>query len=232
MVANDIMTTIVVTVMPETSVEEIARSLLTHHISAVPVVDRDGQLRGIVSEGDLTRRPEMGTERRRSWWLTLVGSTEDHAREYVKSHGRHAADVMTTFVVTVTEGTPVAEIARLLEERRIKRVPVVRDGRVVGIVSRADLIRGLASRRPPEAPPSVDDVTIRERVGAALESTGFVPGVSVHVNVIVNDGVVHLWGLVETEEQRHACRVAAETVPGVRSVEDHLGRVPPYLKSA
>lgn len=221
MVAQDVMTTTVVTVTPEMPVPDIARLLLKHRVSAVPVVDSGGRLVGIVSEGDLMRRPETGTERHRSWWLTLVGGPDELAREFVKTHGHLAADVMTGDVVTVADDTPVAEIARLLEERRIKRVPVVRQGRVVGIVSRADLLRALASQRPAAAPPSSDDRTLREQVLHALRSAelGF-PG---FVNVVVSDGVVHLWGAAESEETRRACRVAAESVAGVRAVENHMG---------
>jgi CBS-domain-containing membrane protein len=229
MVAKDIMTTGVVTITPETPVSEIARLLLAHRISATPVVDADGRLRGIVSEGDLMRRRETGTERPRSWWLELFGGAGDLARDYVKTHGQRAADVMTTSVVTVEEDTSLAEIARLLEERRIKRVPVLRDGRVVGIVSRADLLRGLASRTPAHPPVSEDDRTLRAGVLRELEAAGVVP--LAYVNVVVTDGVVHLWGLVEDEEQRRACLVAAQSVPGVRAVEDHLGWVPPYVRS-
>lgn len=230
MVATDIMTTSVVTVAPDTSVFDIARLLLTHRISAVPVVDADARLVGIVSEGDLMRRPETATQEPRSWWLSLLGGPEDAAREYVKTHGRRAADVMTRPVITVAEDTAVVAIARVLEERRIKRVPVVRDGRVVGIVSRADLLRGLASRTPTEAVRSVDDQTIRERVLEALRVSEVVPLAG--VNVVAVDGVVHLWGCVDTDDQRRACQLAAETVPGVRAVDNHLTRVPPYLRTA
>jgi len=228
MVARDIMTTRVVTVGPETPVEEIARLLLSHHISAVPVVDAGGRLAGIVSEGDLMRRPETATERHPSWWLRLVADSETLAREYTKTHGRHASDVMTDRVVTVSEETPVAEIARLLEERRIKRVPVVRDGRVAGIVSRADLLRGLASHHEAMPMPSPDDRELRERVLRSLHDLPF----GAQVYPMVTNGVVHLWGLAESEDQRHALRVAAENVPGVRAVDDHMGYVPPYLRTA
>lgn len=228
MVAKDIMTTRVVTVGPETSVEEIARLLLSQHISAVPVVDAGGRLAGIVSEGDLMRRPETATERQPSWWLRIVANPETLVRDYAKTHGRHAADVMTDHVVTVSEETPVAEIARLLEERRIKRVPVVRDGKVAGIVSRADLLRGLASHHEAVPAPSADDRKLRERVLGAFDSVPFAG----QVYPMVTNGVVHLWGLAESEDQRRALRVAAENVPGVRVVEDHMGYVPPYLRTA
>lgn len=225
MQARDLMTTAVVTVSPETLVREIARLLLGHRISAVPVVDTDNRILGIVSEGDLMRRAEMGTEWHRSWWLSLTADVDELAREYVKSHGRRADDVMTREVVTVAEDTPAGEIASLLESRRIKRVPVVRDGRLVGIVSRADLLRGLAAHPPePEGHSSTDDRAIREQLLRELRASRWASPAS--VNVVVKDGAVHLWGLVRTEEERQALRVAASNVPGVRAVEDHLVRLP------
>jgi CBS domain-containing protein len=228
MLARDVMTTTVATVSPDTPVPEIATLLLDRHISAAPVVDADNHILGIVSEGDLIHRAESDTERRRSWWLALLRTgAEDRAREYVRAHGRRAADVMTRDVVTVGEDTPLGELAELLERRRIKRVPVVRDGRLVGIVSRADLLRGLAAgRAAAQAPVTADDRAIREQLLGELDERGLVP--TRYVNVVVADGVVHLWGLVDGPEQARAVRIAAETIPGVRAVEDHLGRRPPY----
>jgi CBS domain-containing protein len=219
--AGDVMTGEVVTVRPEARVEQVARLMLEHHISAVPVVEAEGRLLGIVSEGDLVRRVETGTLARRAWWLDLLTDTAVQAREYVKTHGRRAADVMTGPVVTVGVDTPVEEIARLLERHGIKRVPVVRDGRVIGIVSRADLIRGLAVR-PVEPPPArgEDDRAIREAVLSALRAQPW--WIGTYRNVVVVDGVVHLWGLARSEAERQAMRVAAEAVPGVKGVEDHL----------
>ncbi len=151
--AMDVMTTNVITVSPDTSVQEVATLLSERGISGVPVVDAENRLVGIVSEGDLLHRVETGTDRRpdrrsgrrRSWWLDTVGSDEELARDYVKSHGRTAKDVMTSEVISVSETTELADIANLLETKRIKRVPVVRDGRLVGIVSRANLVRALAA---------------------------------------------------------------------------------------
>jgi CBS domain-containing protein len=221
MQARDIMTTPVITVTPDTLVADVARLLLERGISAAPVVGADGGLVGIVSEGDLVGRPETGAEERRSWWLRLLAGPQDTARDYVRIHGRRVADVMTREVRTVTEEASITEVTRLLETHRIKRVPVVRDGRVVGIVSRADLLRGFGSRQPPPAV-AADDRALRARVLAALRDAGAAPGL---VNVVASDGVVHLWGAVDSEEQRQACRVAAENVPGVRGVDNHLGVV-------
>ncbi|MDP2623233.1 MAG: CBS domain-containing protein [Actinomycetota bacterium] len=226
MLAKDIMTTNVVTVTPDARVREIAQLLLKRHVSAVPVVDAENRVVGIVSEGDLMRRPETGTERHRSWWLTLVAGSEDLARDYAKAHGVRAADVMSGNVVTVTEDTPVGTIARLLEERHIKRVPVLRNDKLVGIVSRADLLRGLASRpAQPGVSPSTDDRAIRERLLQTLRTEPWAP---TYLTVIVTDGMVHFWGVVSSEEERDALRVAANTVPGVRGVEDHLVEMTPW----
>jgi CBS-domain-containing membrane protein len=228
MQARDVMTTTVVTVRPDTRVEQIAALLLERRISGVPVVDADGRLVGIVTEGDLMRRPELGTERHRGWWLRLFGDERERAAEYARAHGTRAEQVMTRHVVTVTEETPLGEIARLLEERRIKRVPVVRDGKLVGIVSRANLLHGLAAR-PAPAPPErwMDDRSIRDEVARVLDREGL----TMHgpLNVTVTNGVVELWGLVESEEERLAIRVAAENAPGVVAVKDNLGRIRPWL---
>lgn len=228
MVARDVMSRQVVTVAPETPVSEVARLLLERRISAAPVVDAQGRIAGIVSEGDLMVRPETGTVRPRSWWLSLLTGGED-AAQYVRTHGTRASDVMTREVVTVAEDTPLAEVAGLLEERRIKRVPVVRRGKVVGIVSRADLLRGLASaRRPAPRASAASDRAIQERLTKVLARQGW--AALGQVNVVVTGGVVHLWGLVDSPEQRQALRVAAERIPGVRGVQDHLGEIPPYLR--
>lgn len=231
MQARDVMTANVVRVRPDTRVEEIARLLLERRISGVPVVDAGGRILGIVTEGDLMRRPEIQTERRRSWWLAFFADARDRAGEYAKTHGSRAEDVMTRNVVTVAEDTSLAEIAHLLERHRIKRVPVVRDGQLVGIVSRANLIQGLAARRQAAAPPrSMDDRAIRTEIMRTLDREGWVTHGP--LNVIVTDGVVELWGFVESDEERHAIRVAVESVPGVAGVQEHLGSVRPWVWGA
>jgi CBS domain-containing protein len=211
-----------ITVSVDTSVVDIARMLLDRAISAVPVLD-GGRIVGIVSEGDLMRRAETGTERRRPWWLGLLTSPQTLASEYTRTHGRRAADVMTTKVVTVTEATPLGKIAKLLEERRIKRVPVVRSGKLVGIVSRADLLRALAAGSADSGPTlTMSDQDIRARFLGDLEAASW--ATPAYVNPIVVGGVVRLWGLVESEEERRALRAMAARIPGVRGVEDHLRR--------
>jgi CBS domain-containing protein len=220
MKAKDVMTPYVVAVGPDNTVGEVADILLTHGISAVPVVD-GGRLVGIVSEGDLIRRAEIGTaERHRSWWLRLFTDDTTLATEYVKSHATRVRDIMTRKVITVTEEAPLADIAAALEKNRIKRVPVLRDGRLVGIVSRANLIQGLAAARAtPLASAAADDGMIRARVLEALRSLPW-SGVGT-ADVTVTEGLVELWGMYRSREERDAERVAAENVPGVRKVEDH-----------
>lgn len=219
--AKDVMTTQVVSVRPDTPVPEIAKLLLERHISAVPVVSGDGALRGIVSEGDLMRRAEQGTEGRSSWWLRLFEQSDAMAERYSKSHGRIAADVMTGNVVTVDESAPLAEVARVLEEKKVKRVPVMRDGRVVGIVSRANLLRGVASGIGGAVPAGhPDDRAIREKLLSEIAGQAWAH--LSDLNIIVEGGTVHLWGTVESPAERKALRVAAEGVPGVKAVEDHL----------
>jgi len=226
--AKDVMTTPVVTVDLATPVAEIAKRLLQRRISAMPVVDKEGRPIGIVSEGDLMRRPETGGKRHPSWWLSLVAEPETQAREYVKAHGGYARDVMTRDVTTVTEEASLEEIATLLEKHHIKRVPVVRDGKLVGIVSRANLLQGIVARqRAPQ--PSEDDRTMRERVIAAIQASGVR---SEYVNPVVADGVVHLWGATYSDAERDAIQVAAAGVSGVKRVEGEIGVLSPMVSAA
>ncbi|TPN61179.1 CBS domain-containing protein [Mesorhizobium sp. B1-1-1] len=221
LIAKDVMTSPVIAVGPDSTVDEVAGILLSHGISAVPVIDR-GALLGIVSEGDLIRRAEIGTAPQGcSWWLHLFTNNAVQAEGYVKSHSDHVIDVMTQQVATVVESTPVAEIATLLEHNRIKRAPVLRDGQVVGIVSRANLVRALViARKGWRAPALHDDSSIRMEIVDALLSESW-PSSS---DVIVNNGVVTLWGTYLSEQERKASIVLAENTAGVRAIDDH--RIP------
>jgi CBS domain-containing protein len=222
--AMDVMTRDVITVGPNTRVSEIAALFLRRHISGVPVVDGNGKLLGLVSEGDLVRRVETGTDSRHSWWLDLLTESSERAAAYAKTRGKKAEDVMTTTVVTATEITPLRDIAGLMERRRIKRVPIVRDGKVVGIVSRANLIQGLASHDNFEKTPSRDDEAIRDSVLSELNAQSWTSMMT--KNIVVTDGIVHLWGFVRSEEERRAIKVAAENAPGAKGVRDHLSIEP------
>lgn len=227
--AKDVMTSPVVTVGPETTVQEIAKLLIERRISALPVVDQGERVIGIVSEGDLMRRLENADERHRSWWLRLFSDAVTDAGEYVKMHGRHAADVMTRKVITVGQDTPLHEIAALLEERRIKRVPVVEDDRLVGIVSRANLLHGLAARPQDTPAPSMDDEAIRARILTTLRED--IGGMTHFVNVVVDAGVVDLWGITDSPDVARAIRVAAETTPSVRDVRYHVTVLAPMVRA-
>jgi CBS domain-containing protein len=226
--AMDLMTTNVITVDENASIESTAKLMVEHGISAVPVVNRDKRVIGMVSEGDLLHRAETGTELRRSWWLELASSTNKLAGEYIKSHSGKVKDVMTRDVLSVTEETHVADIAVLLETNRIKRVPVLRDGKLVGIVSRANLVRALAMTISEVTNGAeADDRSIRNKLLAELKAQKWAE-VS-PANVTVRGGVVHLWSSYLSEQEKRALVVAAENIPGVRRVEDHMRPVQAYL---
>lgn len=217
--AADVMTTNVCAASPEAPIHEIAREMWDRRISAVPVIDDEDRVLGVVSEGDLVRRAELGTDRR-SWWLDLFFSDRSLAGDYVKTHGRTARDVMTKPAITVTETADLAEIARLLETKRIKRVPVIRDGKLVGIVSHADIVRALVAVGPKWNQPVSSDEKVRTDMMSELKKLPF--AIAAHTNVIVDDAAVHVWGHVDSPEQRRAILLAAEEKAAGRKVVDHL----------
>jgi CBS domain-containing protein len=213
----------VVTTSPDATVEQLARLMINLRISGVPVMDKDGLLVGIVTEGDLLRRIETGTERHRPRWSEPFSSNSRLAAEYVKSHAKRVADVMTREVFSVDETATLGEIADLLEGKKIKSVPVMHDGKVVGVVSRADLLRVLASGGA-GTENEEQDQTIRRLLLAELREQKWAD--AGEGRVVVTDGVVHLWGIIRSEDERRALRVAAENIPGVRGVEDHTEFAP------
>jgi len=229
--AADVMTRSVITIDPDCSVAEAAKRMIDTRISGMPVVDAQGNMVGLISESDLLHRTEMGTERRqrRSWWLALIAGPTNVADDYVKSHGHKVSDVMTESVVTVGPDISLDEIVRTLERRHIKRLPVLDNGKLVGIVTRANLLHVLASAADVQAP-SADDRTLRERVLDALAAERWASRAP--ENVVVKDGIVHLWGSVSSESQHHAMRIAAESVPGVKGVVDHMAVVNPIADGA
>ncbi len=220
MKALDIMTREVVAASPDTPVRDVAKLMIDHHISGVPVIDA-GKLVGIISENDLLRRIELGTEKTRSRWLQFLTSDDTLLAEYVHARGPQARDVMSMDVVTVPPDAPVAAIAEIMASRHIKRIPVVEGGKVVGIVSRANLVQALATIAPalPE-PVHADDAKIHDAICAESEKIAWVPS-PVTNNVTVCGGIVHLWGYVGSENERRALRIAAERIPGVKEVRDH-----------
>lgn len=227
MKARDIMVAPVITVDENKTIREVAQILIAKRISAVPVVNESGALVGIVSEADLMRRQEAGTERPTSWWLSLISGDRVIAGEYVKSHATKVKDLMTREVKTAHPNTPLHEIADLLEENQIKRVPIVSSGGdLVGIVSRANIIQAIATAKP-KLDISLPDNAIRDRLLAELKKQ---PWSHVYkLNVTVTNGIVDLWGLVESDKERQAITVAAEAIPGVAAINDHLKREPDFL---
>jgi len=221
MKAADIMVRDVVSVRPEASVREVASLMLERRISGVPVVDSERRVLGIVSEGDLIRRPEIGTYKSPTGWLTVFLSQDESARDFVKTHGLLAKEVMSRPAICVAPETPLAGIVQLLDRHRVKRLPVVEHGKLAGLVTRADLLRALVARQaiPPIA---AGDQEIRDRIEAILRSEAWAP--SAYLNVQVSEGVVQLWGMVDSIAQRDALVLAVRGTPGVREVQQHIGR--------
>ncbi|HUI97518.1 MAG TPA: CBS domain-containing protein [Xanthobacteraceae bacterium] len=220
MKARDVMVAPVVTVKPSASVKEVAKILLDNRISALPVVDDGGKVVGLVSEGDLMRRADLGTQRHRAWWLAALFAEEEAlAAEYVKAHGRKVSDVMTKRVITAAPETSLNEIAGLLEKHSIKRVPIVENGALVGIVSRANLIQALATDRKVLDIP-LPDAKLRDNILAHLREQPWAH--TSLLNVTVNDGIVDIWGITQSKAEKEALRVAAESTPGVRAVNDNV----------
>ncbi len=218
--AFDIMTSPVITAGPNATILEIVRLMLENRISALPIINREGMLIGLVSEGDLIRRSEIGARDYKSWWLSAIGGSITLAEEFVKSHGIKASEIMTEDVITVGPDTRIWEIASTLERKKIKRVPVIQDRKLVGIVSRANLLQALAAQQEKQpAQPSASDRAIREALMSSLDKEPWSD--TSHLNVVVIDGVVHYWGLVPSKAQSKALQVAAENVPGVKDVVDH-----------
>jgi CBS domain-containing protein len=225
MKASDVMTASPVTVRPDSSIMEAVRIMLQRRFSGLPVVDDAGSVIGIVTEGDLLRRAETGTQRRRPRWIQFFLGPGFLATEYTHACGRKIDEVMSQPVQTVKENAPLEEIVNIMERHRVKRLPVVRDGKLVGIVSRANLLRALASVARETKPVSADDVSIRDQLLAEISRQSWAPANL--IDIVVRSGVVHLWGTILDERQRRAIRVAAENTPGVRAVEDHLVWVEP-----
>jgi CBS domain-containing protein len=220
MKAADVMVSNVITVGVNASIGEVAAILLNNHVSAAPVVDEKGELVGIVSEGDLIRRPEIGTAKRHSWWLELISNKWASATEYIKSHSRKVADVMTRDVITAKPDTPLGDIAAMLERNRIKRVPIVEGGKLVGLVSRGNILQALASAtKKLSSLTTASDSELRKKVQSRVAAEPWRPTM---LTVTVQDGTVDLWGLVHSVEERKAAQLAAESTPGVRAVVNNI----------
>jgi CBS domain-containing protein len=227
MKARDVMTPRVTSIAPDDTVLKAARLMLQHQISGLPVVDKGGALVGVVTEGDFLRRAETGTERHRASWLEFVLGPGRLAKDYTRFHARKVQEVMTCPPYTVTEDTPLEDVVELMERKRIKRLPVVRGQQMVGIVSRANLLHALASlaHEAQAKAPALDDGEIRERLIADLNEQAWAP--LANINIIVRNGIVELWGVILDERDRNALIVAAENVPNVKGVRDHLTSIEP-----
>jgi CBS domain-containing protein len=224
MKAQDVMVRNVLTVGPDTSVADAVAMLVKHDISALRGVNPDGGLIGILSEADLLEREELGAEHHYPWWIESLMPASKLAERFAKAHGKRVSEVMSTNVIFASEDTPASEIAALLETHRIKRVPIINDGKIVGIVSRSNLMQALASCKLVE-PNSKTDRSIRlellDRLKQQQRWTDFGER-----NIIVQDGVVHLWGLISSDAERKALAALAEGIPGVVSVCDEM--IPAY----
>jgi len=219
--AIDVMVRDVVTVRADTDVADAIKLLGEHDVSALPVVDAGGHVIGIISEADLIHRVELGTEKHRPWWLEAVTGASALAEDFAKSHGKKVEELMTREVVSADEDTPLSEIAALLERKRIKRVPILRHGKLVGMVSRSNLIQALASIVEGQSEEhSNSDLEIRHELLARLADQSWTDFGS--RNVIVTEGTVHLWGLVSSDSERKALIALAESVPGVARVSDEM----------
>ncbi len=225
MIVADVMTRNVISISPDATVEEAAKTMLARAISGLFVVDAKGELAGVVTEGDLLRRDELGTQRHRSWWLRLLVSPGRQAADFTHTFGRHVRDVMTVEVTAVNSDAPLEEVVATMERQGIKRVPVVENQRVIGVVSRSDLVRALIGHIR-KTPIAGDDRAIRTAILDALEKQPWAPVTS--LNVTVAAGVADVWGTITDDSERRAICVVVENTPGVKKVHDHLVYIEPY----
>jgi CBS domain-containing protein len=225
MKASDVMTPDVISADPDATVLQAARYMIQHHISGLPVIDKTGTLVGILSEGDFLRRRETHTDRRPSRWLEFLMGPGKLAAQYTHTHGSKVSEVMTTNLHTVSEDTSLEKVVEMMERYRIKRVPVLRGKKIVGIVTRANLMHAMVSLARGEPKATSGDAAIRQELLKELKTEKW--ALASMINVVVRAGVVELWGMIVDDRQRQALVVAAENVPGVKQVKDHLTWVEP-----
>ena len=220
MKAQDIMTRDVATVRPDTSVHDIAALMAQKHISGVPVLTDNGKIIGMVSQSDLLHRAEVGTERKHKWWFRAFADSDALAREFAKAHGLKAHDIMSRYVISVRDDAELRDVADILDNHRIKRVPVVQEGRLVGIITRGDLVRALSQVQISKTAKKIDNAALHKTLHDRIRTQSWIN--DSYTNLIVNDGVVELWGFVVTTDQHNALRALVEETDGVRQVEDNL----------
>lgn len=218
--ASEIMTRDVATVTPDASVQDAARRMTDKRVSGVPVVTADGHLVGMLTASDLLHRVETGTEKRRSWFSSFIANPDQMARQFTKSHGLKVHEVMSRHVISVREDASLSEVADVLDTNNLKRVPVVRDGGVVGIISRGDLVRALSQVSVGTPVAKSDDATLQSNIVEQIRNQQWLD--SAFINLTVKDGVVETWGVVPSTDQRRALQVLIEEFPGVEKIEDHL----------
>ena len=228
--AAEIMTRSVITIHPDASIADAVQLMLGQRISGLPVVDADGTLVGVLTEGDLLRRFETGTEKHRPRWLEFLRGPGQLAEDYVRTHGRKVREVMTDDVATAGEDATLESLVNTMESRRVRRVPIVTAGKLVGVVSRADLLKVLAKALDQRTAQAGSDEAIREAVIAELMRQDH--GARARLSVVVTVGVVFLEGLIYDPRERTAMRVAAENVPGVKEVRDNIQVLDPGLGMA
>lgn len=226
MKAQDIMTRDVITVGPDKSVKDIAALMVEKHVSGIPVVGDNGAIIGIVSQSDLLHRAEVGTQRKHKWWFRLFADSNALANEFVKTHGHKAHDIMTRYVVSVREDAELRDVADILDKHRIKRVPVVKEGRLVGLVTRGDLVRALTLAQVSKPAQKVDNAALHKALQARIQKQPWIN--KTYINLTANDGKVEMWGFVESAEQHRALRLLVEETAGVTKVDDKITVGLPY----
>jgi CBS domain-containing protein len=222
---SDVMTRTPVTVSPDATLADAANLMIKTRVSGLPVVDVKGAVIGMITQGDLLRRVELGTEGRSPGWLSSFFAPGRAAHDYVLTHGRSVREVMTSEVISTSADAPLSEVVALMECQQIKRLPVLQKGHLIGIVSRADLLRALAQLLPERRVIAISDVYLRKRVLAEIAKHSWAP--RNNIDVKVENGVVELWGVVTDDRERIGLRVIAENTPGVKSVHDGLIWVEP-----
>jgi CBS domain-containing protein len=220
MKARDVMTKDVVTVRASATVREIAEIMTAKRISGVPVVTENGAVIGIVSESDLLHRTELGTEPKYKWWLRVFSDPDQMARDYTKTHGLKAADLMSRYVVSVSPEDELADVAQVLDRNKIKRVPVLHDGTLAGLITRGDLVKALTQTKPEARLGPIDSGALQRRINQRMKDQSWLDASM--INVIVGAGAVQLWGYVNSWDQKRALMVLVEETEGVTAVDDHL----------
>lgn len=220
MKVSDVMTRMPVAVRADTTLEEAARIMVGAQVSGLPVLDDEGALIGILSEGDLLRRAELETAGQPVTWLSAFLAPKRAARDYVRTHSLRVREIMTSRVISTSPDTPLSEVVGIMESRHVKRLPVMHDGKLVGIVSRADLLRALARLLPEHNVEAISDAELRRSILVEIENQKWAP--RTNVDVTVKNAIVELHGVITDESERAGLRVLAESIPGVRGVHDRL----------